>query len=283
MRRQHVAALAVASFTCLLVAGISLAANDRFALKAPNGIEFRSPSSASRWRSGSGRVRRAAKRGGLSKEFRSEPRQGASPSRRRLTSAAGGAIVARGGGQGARVGGRERAFGIPTLSAASQPQRSRSSEWISMKRNLQKWPIPVQSTMTTPSARSRRVMILTQTPHAAFGMCYPHNAMGFSHYVSIFARGVSRSGSQADIVTGGIVLRWPSTGEDVSAYRIYRKTVDAHWALLNSIESTKGHLGWYEFRDSTTAFGAAYIYGIAATDSYGNESRISESPIVTQR
>jgi hypothetical protein len=40
MKRQHFAALAVASFTVLIAAGIALAANDRFALKAPNGIEF---------------------------------------------------------------------------------------------------------------------------------------------------------------------------------------------------------------------------------------------------
>jgi len=43
------------------------------------------------------------------------PRHGASPVRRRLTSAAGDAIVARGGGQGARGGDGESAFGVPTL------------------------------------------------------------------------------------------------------------------------------------------------------------------------
>lgn len=49
--------------------------------------------------------------GSYSREFR----QGASPSRRRLTSAAGGAIAVRGGAQEARVGSRERAFEVPRL------------------------------------------------------------------------------------------------------------------------------------------------------------------------
>ena len=54
----------------------------------------------------------------LSKELRFGARHGASPVRRRLTSAAGDAIVARGGGQGARGGDGESAFGVPTLIVA---------------------------------------------------------------------------------------------------------------------------------------------------------------------
>lgn len=82
--------------------------------------------------------------------------------------------------------------------------------------------------------------------------------------------------------TDAIVLAWLGTGDDrVKHYQVYRKVADSEdWQRIAKVEAIGDNKGWYEFRDTAIEQSVAYIYGVSAIDTYGNESAISTSPLV---
>lgn len=86
----------------------------------------------------------------------------------------------------------------------------------------------------------------------------------------------------AQVITDTIVLTWLGTGDDrIVHYQVFRRVdSDEDWQFITNVESTEDNRGWYEFRDTFVTLGIAYIYGIMAVDTYGNESSISESTII---
>lgn len=86
-----------------------------------------------------------------------------------------------------------------------------------------------------------------------------------------------------DITGDSIVVTWLGTGEDIiQHYQVYRKILGTEkWQWLGNIKATEDNKEKYEFKDATISPGISYIYGVKATNIYGKESDMSESPVIT--
>ncbi len=79
-----------------------------------------------------------------------------------------------------------------------------------------------------------------------------------------------------------ILIKWPGTGGDGSAYLVCRRTLDSsEWQVIHTIEITGDNRNNYSFEDDSSRSNVVYVYGIRFMGNFGNYSQITESNPLT--